>query len=103
MGKKNKKKSTKSKSDAKDSKDKESSKDNRVMKFAPKDVGSKTKYHTFATVWDHIALKIQKDYEEGVDLANAIRTGVAFDPSSQEPEEKISTLKDPIAQAAEQR
>ena len=104
MGKKNKKKSTENKSDAKDSKDKESSsKDDRVMKFAPKDVGSKTKYHTFATVRDHIALKIQKDYEEGVDLANAIKSGVPFDPSSQEPVEKVSTLKDPVAQAAEQR
>ena len=49
---------------------------NRIMKFAFQTPADKTKYHTFATVKDHIMNQIQRDYEDGKFLAKAIRTGV---------------------------
>ena len=48
---------------------------NRIMKFTFQTPANKAKYHTFATVKDHIANQIQRDYEDGKYLAKAIRTG----------------------------
>ena len=73
------------------------------MKFAPQDAGNKHKYQTFASIRDHIALKIQKEYEEGKLVSTALRNGVHHDFGQEEPMEKVSSLKDPDARQAEQR
>ena len=77
--------------------------DNRIMKFAPKGAaGGKQKYHTYASVRDHVAMTIQKDYDDGKYLARALKTGKHFDVDSKLPTEKESTLSDEDNRKAEQ-
>ena len=73
------------------------------MKFAPKGAaGGKQKYHTYASVRDHVAMTIQKDYDDGKYLARALKTGKHFDVDSKLPTEKESTLSDEDNRKAEQ-
>ena len=102
MGKKN-KKSKEDKAEKQNQDDKDKKSNTREMKFAPQDTSNKHKYHTFATIRDHIALKVQKEYEEGKLVSNALKNGVHHDFTKEEPMEKVSTRKDPDARQAEQR
>ena len=48
---------------------------NRIMKFTFQTLADQAKYHTFATIKDHIANQIQRDYEDRKYLAKAIQNG----------------------------
>ena len=62
------------------------------MKFTFQTPADKAKYHTFATVKDHIANQIQRDYEDGKYLAKAIRNGEL--KMYERPNRKRSVLED---------
>ena len=83
-----------------ESKNKPINKTNQIMKFAFQTPADKNKYHTFATIKDHILNQIQCDYEDGKFLAKAIRTGVL--EVYEKPKRERSTLVDEDERAFEQ-
>ena len=72
----------------------------RIMKFAFQTPADKNKYHTFATVKDHVMNKIQRDYEDGKFLAKAIRTEIL--EVYEKPRRERSILADDDERAFEQ-
>ena len=72
------------------------------MRFATQDQMSSGYYGTYNTVKEIIINKVQKKYEYGCNMAQAIRTGKAFDINSVKPVRGQSTKTDPEARQHEQ-
>ena len=71
--------------------------------FEPHGLGSKAQHRTYASVKEHIVLKVQKIYEHGSGIAETLREGEIKDLDKEMPEGKVSMNTDATEKAAEQK
>ena len=72
------------------------------MRFATQEQMTRGYYGTYNDVKEIIVNEVQKQYEYGCDIAQAIRSGTKFDIKSVQPTREVSTETDDMARKHEQ-